>query len=332
MNLRLAGNPPSSRSAMNPRLVGNLPSSGLAITPGLKNGATKCSNSTNASWDATPEVKQHFHPSVWDGHDFTSASTKDLIDERRLIDLKREVKDMFSLAAVDSFQELDLIDNIQRLGVAYSRMKLNTYYNGHTMMIILISLIKILARMNMRNCLMFLYDVFKKFKDEKGEFHANLASDVHTMLSLYEASYLSFRGEDIMDEAMNFSAKHLNSMLKYLSSPLALQVQHALTMSIQRSPERVYARYYISIYQQDISRNETLLEFAKLDYNFVQFLHQKEINELQSWWEHIDLRSKLQCDFRRRVVEAYAINNNVYFEPQFTQGRIHLAKQWTILA
>ncbi|KAF5179222.1 Sesquiterpene synthase [Thalictrum thalictroides] len=107
-----------------------------------------------------------------------------------------------------------------------------------------------------------------------------------------------------MDEAMYFSTKHLNSMLTCLSSSLALQVQHALTMPLQRSPERVYARHYISIYQQDISRNETLLEFAKLDYNFVQLLHQKEINELQKW----DANSTNELSDRMRVVFNEVLN------------------------
>ncbi|KAF5208209.1 Sesquiterpene synthase, partial [Thalictrum thalictroides] len=120
--LNVFGKPPSSRSAMNPRLVSynQLPSASRSpITAGLKNVATKCSNATNASSDARPEFTRHFHPNVWDGHDFTFTSSKHLIDERRLKELKKEVKNMFSLAAGDSFRELDLIDKIQRHGVAY---------------------------------------------------------------------------------------------------------------------------------------------------------------------------------------------------------------------
>ncbi|KAF5183632.1 (-)-germacrene D synthase [Thalictrum thalictroides] len=111
----------SSKPAVNPRSVGKLLSSRSAINySSLKNVATKCSNVSSS--DATPpEVKRHFHPSVWDGFDFTSASKSHLIDERRLKELKKEVKNMLSLAAAaaDSFQELYLVDKIQRLGVAY---------------------------------------------------------------------------------------------------------------------------------------------------------------------------------------------------------------------
>ncbi|KAF5204966.1 Valencene synthase [Thalictrum thalictroides] len=339
---------------MNPRLVSynQLPSASRSpITAGLKNVATKCSNATNASSDARPEFTRHFHPNVWDGHDFTSTSSKHLIDERRLKELKKEVKNMFSLAAGDSFRELDLIDKIQRHGVAYhfedeiehilQRTNNDDYThffdqnickNEHDVNLYYVSLRFRLLRQ--AGYYAVSTDVFKKFKNEKGEFHANLASDVQTMLSLYEASYLGFRGEDIMDEAMAFTTKHLNSMLTSLSSsPLALQVQHALMMPLQRIPERVYARYYIPIYdqEQNISRNKTLMEFAKLDFNSLQLLHRNEINEVQKWWERMNIRSKLPYDVRDRVVEAYAITNNIYFEPQFSQARIHLAKLWVIL-
>ncbi|KAF5190157.1 Valencene synthase, partial [Thalictrum thalictroides] len=230
------------------------------------------------------------------------------IDERRLKELKEEVKNMLSLAAAaatDSFQALDLIDKIQRLGFAYhfkdeienilqrvyndddhthffdqnDRFKNNNYAD--------LCYISLRFRLLRQAGYYVSTDVFKKFKDEKSEFHANLASDVQGMLSLYEASYLGFCGEDIMDEAMGFSTKHLASMLTScsISSSLVVQAEHALAMPIHSSVERLYAKQYISIYQQqaDICQNKTVLyEFAKLDYNALQFLHQKEISEVQA--------------------------------------------------
>ncbi|PIA28345.1 hypothetical protein AQUCO_07100012v1, partial [Aquilegia coerulea] len=269
------------------------------------------------------------------------------IDERRIKELKNEVKSILSIAVADSFQELDLIDKIQRLGVAYHfedeiKDALQRAYNddyAHFFDQHVLNdhehadlcYVSLRFRLLRQSGYYVSPDVFKKFKDKNGAFHANLVSNVQGMLSLYEASHLGFRGEDIMDEAMAFTTKHLNSMSTRLSSPLALQVQHALKMPLQRIPERVYARYYIPIYEQDISPNKTLMEFAKLDYNSIQLLHREEINEVQKWWERIDIKSKLKFDYRIRVVEAYAINNNTNFKPQFSQGRIHLAKFWTIL-
>lgn len=100
------------------------------------------------------------------------------------------------------------------------------------------------------------------------------------MLSLHEATYLAIHGEDILDDAQEFTGKHLSSMATRLNPPLASQVQRALKTPLHCGAERVHARYYISIYQEDDSRNETLLEFAKLDFNIVQSIHKKELAEL----------------------------------------------------
>ncbi|KAF5178409.1 Terpene synthase [Thalictrum thalictroides] len=317
------------------------------MAPSLENAVINHSNAdSEITSDDMIKVTRHFHPSVWKGYDFNLAST-DFIDEERRQELKKEVKSMLSLVANDSFEELDLIDKIQRLGVAYHfedeiedilQRTYNEDYcqffdqNGLNNENSDLCYVSLRFRLLRQAGFYVSPVVFKKFKvEKKSEFHANLVSDVQGMLSLYEASYLGFHGEDIMDDAMAFTNKHLKSMLTSLSTSLRLQVQHSLTMPPQRSVERIIARNYISVYQQDMSRNKVLLEFAKLDYNAVQLLHRKEISEVQSWWERMNVRSKLQYDVRDRVVEAYAITNNIYFEPQFSQGRIHLGKLWSIL-
>ncbi|PIA50806.1 hypothetical protein AQUCO_01200217v1 [Aquilegia coerulea] len=316
------------------------------MPPSLENAVTNHSNAVTESSDTLIKVTRHFHPSVWKGYDFNLASSV-LIDKERHQELKKEVKSLLSLVDADSFQELDLVDKIQRLGVAYhfedeiENILQQTYnedyskffddQNGRKNELSDLCYVSLRFRLLRQAGYYVSPVVFKKFKTEKGEFHANLVSDVRGMLSLFEASYLGFHGENIMDDAMAFTTKHLNSMVTCLSTPLRLQVQHSLTMPPQRSVERVVARNYISVYQQDMSRKELLFEFAKMDYNAVQMLHRKEISEVQSWWERMNVRSKLQYDVRDRVVEAYAITNNINFEPQFSQGRIHLGKLWSIL-
>lgn len=126
-------------------------------------------------------------------------------------------------------------------------------------------------------------DIFNKYKDENGEFYANLASDVQGMLSLYEATFLSIPGEDILDDAQAFTTKHLRSLVTHLSPPLALQVERALCISLWNGVERVHARQYISVYEDDNSRIETLLEFAKLDFNIVQLFHKFELLQLSGY-------------------------------------------------
>ncbi|KAF5955990.1 hypothetical protein HYC85_008846 [Camellia sinensis] len=53
-------------------------------------------------------------------------------------------------------------------------------------------------------------DVFHKFKDKDGRFKTELSEDIRGLMGLYEASQLSIEGEDILDQAADFSAQQLN--------------------------------------------------------------------------------------------------------------------------
>ena len=123
-------------------------------------------------------------------------------------------------------------------------------------------------------------DVFNKFKDNEGKFNPSLANDVRGLLSLYEAAQLRVHGEVILDDALVFITTHLESKASHLSSPLSDQVSHALKHPIRKSLQRREARLFLSINHQDASYSEVLLTFAKLDYNQLQKLYQKELADL----------------------------------------------------
>uniref|UniRef100_A0A7N2MX04 Sesquiterpene synthase n=1 Tax=Quercus lobata TaxID=97700 RepID=A0A7N2MX04_QUELO len=101
------------------------------------------------------------------------------------------------------------------------------------------------------------------------------------------------------------------------SPPLATQVSHALNRPIQKCLPRVEARQYFSIYQENASHNEILLNFAKLDFNMLQKQHQKELGHISRWWKGIDVATNLSFA-RDRVVELYFWILGVYFEPQYS--------------
>lgn len=106
------------------------------------------------------------------------------------------------------------------------------------------------------------------------------------MLSLYEASHLMVNGELILEEAVSFTTLHLQSSVAKSSNSgtfLANQVKHALERPILKGLPRVEARYFISIYHEDPSHSEVLLNFAKLDFNIVQECHQMELYELTAY-------------------------------------------------
>ena len=123
-------------------------------------------------------------------------------------------------------------------------------------------------------------DVFNKFRNIEGNFKETLVNDVQGMLSLYEASHLRVRGEDLLDEALNFTTTHLGLKQSQVNPWLAGQVAQALKQPMRKCFSRILASHFISIYQDDDSRSEILLNFAKLDFNMLQKMHKRELSEL----------------------------------------------------
>ena len=122
-------------------------------------------------------------------------------------------------------------------------------------------------------------DVFKVLKGRDGEFLECLARDVEALLSLYEAAHLRVRGEDVLDELVAFTTAQLESALPGLGDALAGKVIHALNQPIRTGLTRVEARSYISLFEPN-GHDDTLLDFAKLDFNLLQKLHQRELCEI----------------------------------------------------
>ncbi|XP_058072945.1 sesquiterpene synthase TPS2-like isoform X2 [Magnolia sinica] len=276
----------------------------------------------------------NYHPSVW-GDRFVTlspdemASTTCEIDEvtkRRAVKLKEQLKKML-LNVSDSLQELNLINEIQRLGVAYhfekeikdalSRMH-DAHINGNDISDDLHA-VALWFRLLRQQGYNVSSNVFRRFKDENGEFKATLKDDIRGLLSLYEAAYLGTREDNILDEAINFTTEHLKSAMSHLSSPLSTLVQFALDLPLHKCVERLQSRYYISIYQEE-ERNDILLEFAKFDFNMLQSLHKKELSDISRWWKENDFSTKLPF-IRDRIVELYFWILEVYFEPQYARAR-----------
>lgn len=101
------------------------------------------------------------------------------------------------------------------------------------------------------------------------------------MWSLYEASQLRIHGEDILAEALDFTYTHLNSLTNDQLSPLlAAQISHSLKKPLYKGVPRLETWCYTSFYEQDPSHSNVLLDFAKLDFNLLQKLHQKELGSI----------------------------------------------------
>nr|AIO10966.1 TPS03 [Liquidambar formosana]AMD82311.1 alpha, beta-caryophyllene synthase [Liquidambar formosana] len=284
----------------------------------------------------------NYHPSTW-GDCFTVSipGTKkpDLEVETRITLLKNEVQTMLrDAASKPSLEEMILIDALQRLGVAYHfeneiEEAIMSIYNTHGKYESDVDddlyVVALRFRLLRQKGFSVSCDVFKKFTDKNGEFNASFTDDVRAIPGLYEASHLRVQGEDVLEEALKFSSEHLNSMLAHLSSPLAEQVKHSLEIPFHKSMPRLEARHYISIYEADVTRIELLLELAKLDFNYLQTLHQREIGDISRWWKEIDFATKLPFA-RDRLVECYFWILGVYFEPKYSMIRSFMTKMIAI--
>jgi hypothetical protein len=52
---------------------------------------------------------------------------------------------------------------------------------------------------------------------------------------IYEASYLAFEGENVLEEAMTFTRMHLKDLKGDVSKSMAEQVNHALEVPLHRT-------------------------------------------------------------------------------------------------
>ncbi|XP_068312110.1 (-)-germacrene D synthase-like [Pyrus communis] len=287
----------------------------------------------------------NFSPTIWGDYFLSYASIETNIEEeQRIQELKERVKTMI-MAPIPSkpLKKLELIDAIQRLGVSrhfeneIDQVLLqihNSYHCYHQGSdddedLHAAALYFRLLRQQGYN---ISCDMFNKFKDvNDAKFKGSLTNDIVGLLSLYEATHLRVHGEDILEEALSFTTTHLESAAHRLSpGPLSQHVKHALYQPFWKGIPRLEARRYLSIDCEKNSHNETLLTFAKLDFNLLQKVHQKELSEITRWWKELDFVNKLPFA-RDRVVESYLWALGCYYEPEYSFARMTYGKVTAVL-
>jgi hypothetical protein len=169
-------------------------------------------------------------------------------------------------------------------------------------------------------------DVFDRFKGVDAKFKEHLVSDVRGMLQLYEAAHLATPFETILDEALSFTRYHLESLAgQQATAPhISRHILNALYKPRFLKMEIIAAREYIHFYQKE-GHDETLLKFAKLNFNFCQLHYVRELKTLTKWWKDIDLPYKLPY-IRDRLLETFIGVMAVYLEPHYSLGRIIATK------
>ncbi|VVA93393.1 unnamed protein product [Arabis nemorensis] len=287
----------------------------------------------------------NYEPSLWKHKYLLSLGNaharKDNIDERVKL-LQQEVRKMLNETKV-LLEQLELVDTLQRLGVSYHfehEIK-NILTNVH---------VKILRHENgierkrsedlYTNALEFRLLRQHGFSIAQDVFEGNIGDglddeDIKGILSLYEASYLSTRFDTKLKETIYYTTSRLRKfvgMKKTKTKPYVLRkmVIHALEMPYHRRVERLEARWYIDVYGERKDMNPILLEFAKLDFNIVQVIHQDELKYLSSWWSKTGLTKHLGF-VRDRITESYFSSVGVIYEPEFAYHRQMLTKVFMLI-
>ncbi|RWR93579.1 alpha-thujene synthase [Cinnamomum micranthum f. kanehirae] len=293
----------------------------------------RCTVSTPTYSNVVLRRSGNYKRSTWD-YDYIESLESDYKRENHEMHVERLKDDVKNLMkeVVCPIEKMELVDTIQRLGLGYlfnmeikevldtvasSKPTIKTEKDLHA------------AALQFRLLRQHGYEVspdaFNDLKDEKGDFKESLCMDIKGMLSLYEASHLSFQGEVVLDEAREFTTKHLKA-IKWNTDPVLLKkVKHSLEMPLHWRMLRLEARWYIETYDEEDRKNPTLVELAKHDFNKVQTIYQRSIKKNLRWWRDLGLGEKLEFS-RDRLVECFFWTIGIIFNPQLDRCRDVLTK------
>ena len=146
-------------------------------------------------------------------------------------------------------------------------------------------------------------------------------TDSDALLAVYQASYLAFPGDTVLDQARAFAVGKLagrddDSDCTHLLLPLPLQW----------TAPRLQAMWSLKDedHNKSVAVDPAILQLAQLDFNLVQALHRRELAEVTRWWKESLLG---EYSFARdRVVECFFCAACIAPEPHLAECREVLAK------
>ncbi|XVF88968.1 hypothetical protein PTKIN_Ptkin19aG0094000 [Pterospermum kingtungense] len=283
----------------------------------------------------------NYRPSIWDNDFFQSLRSDYLQSEsytERANKLIGEVRMMFD-NVVDPLQKLDLIDNLQRLGLSYhfkheinkTLNKISTHQIGVAWKKNNLYATALEFRLLRQHGYHVNQDVFTSFMDEIGKIKASFSQDCLGMLNLYEASYLSVEGETILKNARDSAAKHLKECLKQNNDDyFSMLADHALELPLHWRMQRLEARWYLDVYKMKEDKNPIILELAVLNFNIIQALHQEDLKYASKWWKDLGLAERLSFA-RDRLMDSFLWSVGTIIDPRSGKSRIIQTKVISLL-
>ncbi|KAJ6893299.1 (3S,6E)-nerolidol synthase 1-like [Populus alba x Populus x berolinensis] len=230
----------------------------------------------------------------------------------------------------EPIQGLAMIDAIQRLSIDYHfQEEIDSILTRQSMLLSTIHSDNNLYEVALRFRLLrqqgyhVSAGVFDNFKDNEGRFKQKLSGDIMGLVSLYEASQLSIRGEDVLDEAGDYSYQLLRSSLTHLDNNQARLVRNSLDHPHHKSLASFTAKYYFNDEPHGwISEQQ---ELAKTEFERVRSQHQHEIVEILKWWKDLGLSTELRFA-RDQPLKWYMWSMACLTDPSLSEQRIELTK------
>ncbi|KAL0909538.1 hypothetical protein M5K25_020414 [Dendrobium thyrsiflorum] len=286
----------------------------------------------------------NYQPSSWDYtslHKLSNTLKEEVNDHDRLAEelmqeVRNQIKDGIKLQ-----RQLELIEAIGRLGLAslfheeiyrvLSVLSLNNYKE-----VILCGLrsTAICFQLLRRFGFQISEGIFDDFMDgDHNAFLPTLSDDVIGILSLYNASYMAFPGEKKMESARSFAVKHMTreNMQEILPGSIESAIGHALDIPLHRRMPWMEARMYMDMYELEDGMSPELLHLAKIHFNKVQSIHQKELKHVGSWWTRLDLGKTLSFS-RDRLMECFFYVVGIVHDPDYGFCREKLTQVGMLIA
>ncbi|XP_051139292.1 terpineol synthase, chloroplastic-like [Andrographis paniculata] len=259
----------------------------------------------------------------------------------RASELVKQVK-MALNEEIDTVQKLELIDDLQRLGVSYlmedeihrilDRLYAERFCKDEEKRSLYSTALEF--RLFRQHGFIVGQDVFDCFKNEMGDFNPSLGNDTLGLLQLYEASFLLRPGEWKLEEATRFSKGLLEEKLDDGSLGVdenrVISVRSALELPIHWRIQWPNARWFIDAYGRRLDMNPVLLELAKTNFNILQAKHQQELKHVSMWWKQTELAEVLPFA-RDRLVECYFWTLGGLFRPEYGYTRMQITKVNTLI-
>ncbi|KAH7516288.1 hypothetical protein FEM48_Zijuj10G0119400 [Ziziphus jujuba var. spinosa] len=266
------------------------------------------------------------------GTSSTSSHCKGERYARQVDTLKDKVRVMLD-QETDKLSQLELIDMLQRLGLSYHfEEEIKSILKGlrgnnisHTWKSRDLYATALEFRLLRQHGYFVPQEAFNVFKDETGNFKKNMSEDTLGMLSLYEASYYLTKGENILEEARDFTIKNLKKYIEENKdeNEVCILVRHALELPIHWRVPRLESRRFIDVYERRKDMNPILLELAKLDFNVVQSTHQQDLKHVSGW--NMDAMDQLPDYMKICFLALHNSVNEMAFDALKEQG-LHIIK------